>query len=756
VINPTTPDFSDTPVSSRRPCFDYSQGEAPAGPYVTIVTPFYNTGRVFHDTARSVLRQSFQQWEWVIVNDASTEPASLAILDEYRGKDRRIRIVDHGMNRGLSAARNTGFRAATTPYVVQLDSDDLLEPTAIEKWLWFLESYPEYGFCKGYSVGFGAQEYLWDKGFHNGKEFLDQNLVDPTSMVRRGIHAAVGGYDDANRQGLEDWHFWLRCASFGYWGGTIPEYLNWYRRRPSHTDRWTNWDHGERQRAFHAQLRQTYPGLWNGGFPQIGLRWHMPNETVPDALPCENRLQKKKPRLLMIVPWLTLGGSDKFNLDLLPQLTRRGWEITLATTVDGDHAWLPAFARHTPDIFVLPHFLRLVDYPRFLRYLIQSRRTDVVMISNSEFGYLTLPYLRAHSPGVTFLDFCHIEEERWKNGGYPRMAVEYQECLDLNLVASHHLKKWMVERGADPERIEVCHINVDCEEWRPDPVRRTTMRQDLGLDDGVDVIVYAGRICAQKQPIVFARTMARLHEQGLEFVAVVAGDGYELPELRSFLDTHGLNDRVRLLGAVSPEVMKRVMAGADLFFLPSQWEGIALSIYEAMASELPIVGAAVGGQRELVTPECGVLIAPGNADVEVDRYAEALADLLKDPERRRRLGQAGRTRVRTHFRLDQMGERMGALLAQAGKRHTGQPRPGTALALGRACAAQAVENVRLFQLCERLWAERYTTDWRVHVYRGLVLLLKPYFGALERLLAPLDRCGIAREWRAKMRQAVSR
>ncbi len=97
----------------------------------------------------------------------------------------------------------------------------------------------------------------------------------------------------------------------------------------------------------------------------------MPNDTVPDELPCQNRLRKDKPRLLMIVPWLTTGGADKFNLDLLQQLAGQGWDVTIATTLKGDQSWLPLFARHTPDIFILQHFLRLVDYPRFLRYLIQ-------------------------------------------------------------------------------------------------------------------------------------------------------------------------------------------------------------------------------------------------------------------------------------------------------------------------------------------------------------------------------------------------
>ena len=65
----------------------------------------------------------------------------------------------------------------------------------------------------------------------------------------------------------------------------------------------------------------------------------------PTRLPWENRLHKEKPRLLLIVPWLAMGGSDKFNLDLLGQLVRRGWEVTIATTLSGDHPWLAQFAR---------------------------------------------------------------------------------------------------------------------------------------------------------------------------------------------------------------------------------------------------------------------------------------------------------------------------------------------------------------------------------------------------------------------------
>jgi glycosyltransferase involved in cell wall biosynthesis len=727
MIDPNNPDFENKPSSPARPSFAYSPAVAQAHPYATIITPFYNTGTVFYETASSVFKQSLQQWEWLIINDGSSDPESLSILDEYRQIDPRVRVIDHETNRGLSAARNTGFQSARAEVVVQLDSDDLLEPTAVEKWRWFLESHPEYSFVKGHTVQFGDRQHLWQGGFHGGLAFLNANQVNPTSAVRKFVHSAAGGYDEADRGGLMDWDFWLRCASFGYWGATIPEFLDWYRRRQTHADLWADFDDGPKQRAYLERLRQKYAPLWKGAFPRLEPPRHLPNEPVPDELPCENRLNKVKPRLLLIAPWMSLGGTDKFNLDLLNELTGRGWEITIATTLKGDNSWLPRFARYTPDIFILDNFLRLADYPRFLRYLISSRAADVVMISHSELGYMLLPYLRAHFPDVVFIDYCHIEEEQWKHGGYPRMSIDYQELLDLNIVSSEHLKRWMVERGGDPQRVNVCYINVDPEEWRADISERVTVRQEMGLDETLPVILYAGRVCAQKQPRVFARTMLELHHSGSRFVALVAGDGPELEWLRSFIKRNRLSKQVRLLGELPSEGIKRLMSAADILFLPSRWEGIALTIYEAMACGLPVVSADVGGQRELVTAECGFLIARGDEQTEARQYKEILTALLRDPMRRKEMGEAGRERVSAHFRLSRMGERFASLIDQARDLHSAQPRPCLSPGLGRACAAQSVETLRLSQVCAELWANGKGAGWRAKSYVTLSRLLEPFY-----------------------------
>ena len=703
MIDPRKPDFTNTPISSSRPAFGYTAVERVAEPYITVITPFFNTDAVFHETAQSVFQQSFQQWEWLIVNDASTDPCALAILNEYRERDPRIRVIDLPENVGAGAARNAGVCAARGPYIALVDSDDMLEPTALEKWIWCFESYPEYAFVKGYSVGFGAQEYLWQKGFQGPKAFLLENSIDLTSMIRKSVFDQVGGYDQTIRDGFEDWEFWLRCANAGYWGYTIPEFLDWYRRRPSHADRWSNWDLGQRQQRFRAEMEQRYPKLWKSGFPTIQPRHQKSYAVVPNQLPFRNALSKQRRRLLLMLPWLTLGGADKFNLDLLKLLVEQHqYEVTIVTTLEGDHSWMPVFSNYTPDIFALHRFLRLVDYPRFLRYLIESRQIDTVLISNSYLGYLLLPYLRAHCPNTTFMDYIHMEEEQWKNGGYPQASLNHAEQLDLTVVSSEHLKHWMGLRGGDASRIEVCTTNIDTDDWSPDRFDHAALRSALGNRLDEPLILYAGRICQQKQPQVFANVMLKLAQRH-QFVCLVAGDGPDRAWLQRFIRSNRL-DCVRMLGSVTNQRMRELMAVSDIFFLPSEMEGISLAIYEAMAMEAVPVSAAVGGQAELVTPECGILVP--RDEQEIDAYVDGLSRLLDDPELRKAMGCAARRRVQEHYRLDQMGQRMVHLMAQADQLARVSPRPNVPLGLGLETAIQAIEQMRLEQVTERLWRER--------------------------------------------------
>lgn len=487
---------------------------------------------------------------------------------------------------------------------------------------------------------------------------------------------------------------------------------------------------------------------WGRRSPQ---QLHPPNEWLPQELPARNRLEKRDRRLLLIAPWMSAGGADKFNLDLLDQLGRLGWQVTVATTIDGPHELYPGYEQRTTDLFPLAHFLPLPDHPRFLRYLIESRRPDVVLVSNSELGYRLLPYLRAQCPGTPLVDFCHSEARHWNNGGYPRFSIEYAELLDLTITASEHLRTWMVDRSGEAGRIEVCYANVDVHAFRPESAARGRLRDRLDLAPDEPIILFAGRISEDKQPRVLADTFARLEQSNLRFTGLVAGDGPDRRSLQRLLTRRGLKGRVRVLGAVDGGGMPPLMAGSDVLFLPSRSEGIALALYEAMACGIPVVGARVGGQAELVTADCGVLVERSTPADEATRYAEALGNLLSDPGRRASMGAAARSRAETLFPLERMGERINELLEHAIELHRSHPKPVPSVQLARASATEAVEVMRLAVLNDWLWREGPE--------RGNVRAIGvAVFGLIRRLGRPAYVLGRDRgwQWLPRMRDALWR
>ena len=450
MIDPTDPDFENSPVSERRPRYAYELAGRPEPSLVTIVTPFFNAGPVFRETVDSVQRQSFQQWEWVIVNDGSTNSEALALLAEYERAESRIRIIHHPHNRGLSAARNSGFAAATTEYVVQLDSDDLLERTAVEKWWWFLITHPQAAFVKGFSIGFGAVEYVWSKGFHHGRSFLEENLVNATSMIRRSAHQAIGGYDETMKAGLEDWDFWLRSASIGNWGTCIPEFLDWYRRRTNHTDRWEALSETHIA-EFLARSRVRHPELWSGGFPRpILVDDERPRDSLAIPEGDANRLRKHGTRLLILASPF---GDERHMEAVVREMVARGIEVSVVL-LRSDIRAASAYARHTPDVFTLPNFVARTDYPRFLQYLVASRQIDGILVADSEWGWPTAAYLRATSPRLACV---HIGDE----GSAPRHALTIASVdrdnhpVDAGVVRSELERQELAGSGVQLRRITV-------------------------------------------------------------------------------------------------------------------------------------------------------------------------------------------------------------------------------------------------------------------------------------------------------------
>lgn len=431
--------------------------------------------------------------------------------------------------------------------------------------------------------------------------------------------------------------------------------------------------------------------------------------------------------LLLILPWLEFGGADKFNLDLVGELARRGWRTTIITTIACSHSWHALFAQQSDAI------IDLAAYPRHERpvRLVQIAREcgcHAILVSHSSFGYQVLAYARAHLPTVAFVDYCHMEEA-WGDGGFPALSVDSHHTLDLQIVSSQHLRQWMTARGANPNNVHVASTNIDTPDWNPNTYEQSTIRQSLQIDPAAPVVLYAARLARQKQPLLALYVMRDVVRARPNAVFLIAGDGQFAPFVRGFIRAHRLERNIRFLGPQPAERVRELLAATDVLFLPSEIEGISLTVYEAMSMGVVPVSAAVGGQAELVTPETGILIQRGSR--ERTAYTQALLALIDTPARRQAMSTAARTRVETHFQLDQMGERMVELfqLARLRRATSTQPTAAQALASAQRAIAQAeADAAHTTQLDQplRRWAR--TLFWRA-VERGAWWLVP----ALERL-----------------------
>jgi len=209
------------------------------------------------------------------------------------------------------------------------------------------------------------------------------------------------------------------------------------------------------------------------------------------------------------------------------------------------------------------------------------------------------------------------------------------------------LKQDMVAEGFPERSIEVLYNGIELGP-RPRPADRAAMRASLSLPADALVIGSVGRLDPVKNlgALLEARAMLNTRFPGARMV--IAGDGPERQALIDRAHALGLSDVTHLTGYRTD--VRAVMAAFDLYVNCSTYEGVSLTILEAMAAGLPVVATAVGGNPEVVVDqETGLLI-----DQRPQAVAAAIATLASNPVRRNAMGEAGRWRVKRHFTIERM------------------------------------------------------------------------------------------------------
>ncbi|MFZ3197779.1 MAG: glycosyltransferase family A protein [Bacillus mycoides] len=227
-------------------------------PIVSIIIPCYNYGDFLEEAIDSCLDSTFQDLEIIVVNDGSTDPDTITVLNKLNKKPKTC--VIHQGNKGVSAARNLAIRKSKGKYFLPLDADDKIHPTLIEKGYKILETNSEIGFVTHWTQIFGTENSVLDFPSFDEKILLSQNIVINTSLTRKKAWHDVDGYDE-KILGYEDWDFWISLVEKGWKGYTIPEILFYYRRHgksKNFRDNENSMDHIKQIRDKHCELYRFY------------------------------------------------------------------------------------------------------------------------------------------------------------------------------------------------------------------------------------------------------------------------------------------------------------------------------------------------------------------------------------------------------------------------------------------------------------------------------------------------------------------
>ena len=240
------PDEGELPARSGAPQFElFTRSRRTVSlELVSVIIPVFNGERHLAKTLQSVLRQTYDQIEVVIVDDGSTD-RSCAVAEAAAQADKRIRLLTNP-GKGVAAARNHGIANAAGPLIAPLDADDLWHPAKVARQVERMtHCTPETGVVYCCSVEIDELDRVIDVGpieeMPEGKtlpKLVERNFLGnaSTPLIRRSFLDAFDGYDpgmrDAQAQGTEDWKLYLRLAEICEFA-VVPELLVGYRKSES-------------------------------------------------------------------------------------------------------------------------------------------------------------------------------------------------------------------------------------------------------------------------------------------------------------------------------------------------------------------------------------------------------------------------------------------------------------------------------------------------------------------------------------------
>jgi glycosyltransferase involved in cell wall biosynthesis len=355
-------------------------------------------------------------------------------------------------------------------------------------------------------------------------------------------------------------------------------------------------------------------------------------------------------RLLCFIEsfWPKIGGMETFTAHLLTGLVERGYEVTVMTS--RDDARLPEQEEHlgmTIHRFDLVPTVSggdvdaLLTLRREVTALRKTVRPEIVHVAfPGVAGYFALSSASAdQAPTVLRVHTLWAAKEGSRHAVFRRLLDSASWVTTVSQAALTDLRSFAPDVT---DRSSVLYSGVHDHGMEP---------QDLSFD--TPILLAAGRLAPEKGFDVLLRACEVLRRDGADIRVVIAGDGPERAGLSTLVDELRLSDRVEMIGWVPTSGMWSLLDRATVVAVPSRWDAFPRIAVEAALMARPVVASAVGGLIEsVVHGETGLLVDAGDEGA----LAGAIRSLVRDPDRARSMGAAGRARALDRFTMDAVVE----------------------------------------------------------------------------------------------------
>jgi len=357
--------------------------------------------------------------------------------------------------------------------------------------------------------------------------------------------------------------------------------------------------------------------------------------------------------VMEIVSNTGMNGAIKHCLTLTRELRQRGNRLTLVCHGD---AWIAEqAAAEGVDVVASDLHRWPTDELRRIAAIVREKKIDVIHTHMS----------RAHFFGVLLRWLCKV----------PCVATAHNRLFQPHWMFNDHViavseatrryhQSYNLVRSS---RIETIFNFIDHRRARRISAdARARVRDTLGIDDSTPLVGTIGIVRAKKGQIHLVRAMPQVLAECPRARLLIVGseiDDAYVSQVKAVADRLGVGANITWSG--HRDDAAEIMSALDLCVSSSLEENLSTVILEAMAAALPVVATSVGGNPECVVPgTTGTLVPPGDSNA----LGRAIVDMLSDPERCRRFGEAGRERVRNHFSTERVIPRIEATLERVAQR----------------------------------------------------------------------------------------